>query len=79
MRSPQNDVNPANIGLDSKNNVILLDFDACIPIGLALTGKNGTPGWGEYDKSSVANDNDGFKKVVLWMRGKYNPADNLGF
>jgi hypothetical protein len=76
----QNDVNPGNVGLDSKNNVLLFDFDACKRFGVALNNcKNGTPGWGCYDISSDRNDREAMSRIEQWLCGKYNPMDNMGF
>lgn len=47
-----------------------------MPIGETLI-KTGTPGWGDFDKSSVSNDKEAYEKVILWMRGEYDPNDHI--
>ena len=69
----QNNITPENIGIENGSNIYLINFHSCAPHGTDLKRqglKTGTPGWGNYTKSSSENDKDGLKRVIDWMDGK---------
>ncbi|KAJ7222261.1 hypothetical protein GGX14DRAFT_663047 [Mycena pura] len=69
-----NDINPANIMLNSKGFPVIIDFDGCCKIG-DLVVKGGTPGFElDSDVSSRENDFGALAKVQRWLEDKYTTA-----
>lgn len=67
-----NDVNPANIMMDSEaGEPILVDFGSCHGIGEKMTSSRGTPGWTEewddYTTSKASHDISAVDKIRLWL------------
>ncbi|KAF8200440.1 hypothetical protein K438DRAFT_2110473 [Mycena galopus ATCC 62051] len=69
-----NDINPANIMLNSKGFPVIIDFDGCRKIGDSVV-KGGTPGFElESDVSSRKNDFEALAKVQRWLEDNYTTA-----
>lgn len=66
-----NDVNPANIMVDSGGMPILVDFGSCREIGQKLTMSRGTPGWideaDDYTTSEARHDLFAISKISAWL------------
>ncbi|KAF9067942.1 kinase-like domain-containing protein [Rhodocollybia butyracea] len=65
-----NDINPANILLNSRMEPVIADFDSCQKVGVSLksSGKAGTFQWDhESDVSMPQNDFFGLEKIKQWL------------
>jgi len=70
-----NDVSPANIMYKSEDDptAVLIDFDACAPVGAPLI-KGNRCGWGNGTKTShPRNDWEALDKVAHWLRTGESP------
>lgn len=60
--------------LDENGRAVIIDFDACRPIGAQSRG--GTPGWGTNPSVALAeNDEYGLNLLGMFMRGEYDGQD----
>ncbi|KAF4466855.1 serine threonine kinase [Fusarium albosuccineum] len=66
-----NDINPANILVNSEGQPVLADFGSCREIGHKLTASRGTLGWmddwDDYSTSEMNHDISGLDKVATWL------------
>lgn len=66
-----NDINPANILVNSDNLPVLVDFGSCREIGEKLTTCRGTPGWvddeDDYSTSEMQHDIFAIEKIRAWL------------
>ncbi|KAM5349287.1 hypothetical protein ACJ41O_005794 [Fusarium nematophilum] len=66
-----NDINPANILVNSHGLPVLVDFGSCREIGQKLTTSRGTPGWidekDDYATSEVRHDTCAVEKIRAWL------------
>jgi len=66
-----NDINPANILVNSHGLPVLVDFGSCREIGDKLTTSRGTPGWvdneDDYTTSEVRHDIFAVEKLRVWL------------
>jgi serine/threonine protein kinase len=67
-----NDINPANILVNSHGLPVLIDFGSCREIGEKLTTSRGTPGWvddrDDYDTSEMRHDIFAIEKIREWLK-----------
>jgi len=71
-----NDVSPANIMYKSEDDptAVLIDFDACAPVGVPLI-KSNRCGWGNgAERSDPRNDWEALEKVAHWLRTGASPV-----
>lgn len=66
-----NDINPANILVNSQGLPILADFGSCREIGHKLTASRGTLGWmddgDDYSTSEMNHDIVGLDLTEAWL------------
>lgn len=66
-----NDINPANILVNSHGLPVLVDFGSCREIGQKLTTSRGTPGWvddeDDYATSETRHDLFAIEKIRTWL------------
>ncbi|KAF4975630.1 hypothetical protein FZEAL_7621 [Fusarium zealandicum] len=71
MGMAHNDINPANILVNSQNMPVLADLGSCREIGHKLTASRGTLGWiddgDDYSTSEMNHDVVGLDKVRAWL------------
>lgn len=67
-----NDLNPANIMLDTNESPILIDFGSTRAIGQSLEDVGRTPGWYNFDVKTAETSNDlgALTAIDAWMRGR---------
>ncbi|EME43204.1 hypothetical protein DOTSEDRAFT_72553 [Dothistroma septosporum NZE10] len=72
-----NDLNPANIALDKKDNPVILDFGSCRKFNEQLITA-GTPGWidDNYKTSSPGHDRSAIQKLEVWMMKKNSERED---
>lgn len=67
-----NDLNPANIMLDTNESPILIDFGSTRAVGQSLEDVGRTPGWYNFDfkTAETSNDLEALTEIDAWMRGR---------
>jgi len=69
-----NDLSPYNILLDDNLQPVLIDMETCMPEGSPPIFKIGSPRWsGNWEFSTVANDEIALKRIRAFLDGLYNP------